>query len=83
MRWPLWDEDCVKCHARFDETTPEDWESPRFHELPVHNVELGVARVECHGGHAEGGDPQAHFVRAPAVRAQCARCHAEFEEERS
>jgi hypothetical protein len=37
--------------------------------------------VECHRVHRPGGDPAAHFVQAAPVRTQCARCHAEFEEE--
>ncbi|MGI9592720.1 MAG: hypothetical protein ACR2P8_15225 [Myxococcota bacterium] len=80
MRWPLWDEDCSQCHESFDESDPEPWENPRFHQLGVHNVELGVACVECHSSHQPEGDPRHHFLRAAEVRAQCARCHAEFEE---
>jgi nitrate/TMAO reductase-like tetraheme cytochrome c subunit len=79
MTAPLWDEDCVKCHAGFDESEPADWESPRFHQLPVHNAELGVACVECHQSHVSGGDADAHFIAADTVRSQCARCHAEFD----
>lgn len=80
MRWPLWDEDCTKCHADFDEADPEPWENPRFHQLAVHNVELGVGCVECHSSHTPNGDPKHQFLRASAVRSQCARCHTEFEE---
>ena len=80
MRWPLWDEDCTKCHAGFDESEPEAWENPRFHQLAVHNVELGVDCVECHSSHQAEGDPDHHFLRAREVRSQCSRCHAEFEE---
>ena len=80
MRWPLWDEDCGKCHASFDESNPEPWENPRFHQLGVHNVELGIDCVECHTSHAPEGDPKHQFLSAPAVRRQCARCHPEFEE---
>lgn len=80
MRWPLWDEDCVQCHADFDESEPAAWESPRFHQLAVHNVELGVGCVECHQVHEDGGNPDAYFLRATWVRSQCARCHSEFEE---
>jgi hypothetical protein len=80
MRWPLWDEDCTKCHADFDEADPEPWENPRFHQLAVHNVELGVGCVECHSSHMPNGDPKHQFLRASAVRSQCARCHTEFEE---
>jgi hypothetical protein len=80
MRWPLWDEDCTKCHTDFDEADPEPWENPRFHQLAVHNVELGVGCVECHSSHTPDGDPEHQFLRASAVRSQCARCHTEFEE---
>jgi nitrate/TMAO reductase-like tetraheme cytochrome c subunit len=80
MRWPLWDEDCLKCHTAFDESTVEAWRSPRFHQLPVHNAALGVDCVECHRVHAAGGNPTAFFLHAPSVRAQCVRCHPKFEE---
>jgi nitrate/TMAO reductase-like tetraheme cytochrome c subunit len=80
MRWPLWDEDCVKCHARFD-ARPEamSWRTPRFHELPVHNVELGVDCVSCHLVHDPGGSDDGHFLHPEPVRSQCASCHPEFE----
>ena len=80
MAWPLWDEDCRKCHARFDESRVEEWQSPRFHQLAVHNVELGVDCVECHLVHEAGGQPEHQFLHADRVRTQCARCHTEFEE---
>jgi nitrate/TMAO reductase-like tetraheme cytochrome c subunit len=80
MRWPLWDEDCAKCHDAFDESDAEPWQASRFHQLPVHNVELGVDCVECHRTHATGGDPGGYFLHATWVRSQCARCHSEFEE---
>ena len=81
MRWPLWDEDCGKCHSAFDGGHAEAWRTPRFHQLPVHNVELGVSCVECHRTHDRGGDPNAYFLHAPWVRTQCARCHSQFEED--
>ncbi len=81
MRWPLWDEDCAQCHARFNEAAAAPWQSPRFHQLPVHNVELGVNCVECHLVHETGAAPDAYFLHATHVRSQCARCHSEFEEE--
>jgi predicted CXXCH cytochrome family protein len=80
MRWPLWDEDCLACHASFEAAGAEAGGSSRFHELPVHNVDLGVDCVECHSAHESGGDPGAFFLRAAPVRAQCARCHSEFAE---
>lgn len=78
MRWPLWDADCAKCHAVFDERP--DARNPRFHELPVHNAELGVACVACHVSHEEGGLASHEFLHPARVRAQCGRCHPEFEE---
>jgi hypothetical protein len=81
MSWPIWDEDCGKCHMPFDTGHAEPWRTPRFHQLPVHNVELGVSCVECHRTHDRGGDPNAYFLRAPWVRTQCARCHSDFEED--
>lgn len=80
MNWPLWDQDCRKCHTGFDVSDYESWESPRFHQLPVHNAELGVDCVECHRVHDPGGPAAHHFLRAERVQTQCARCHAEFEE---
>jgi hypothetical protein len=80
MRWPLWDEDCLACHASFETASAQAAGSSRFHALPVHNVELGVACVECHSAHEAGGAPGAYFLHAASVRAQCARCHSEFEE---
>lgn len=78
MAWPLRDEDCSQCHARFDESEAASW-NPRFHELGVHNADLGVDCVECHLVHEAGGNPQAHFLLADRVRSQCARCHSEYE----
>jgi nitrate/TMAO reductase-like tetraheme cytochrome c subunit len=80
MRWPLWDEDCRKCHASFAERSSESWRSPGFHELAVHNARLGVGCVECHQVHESGGDPSVNFLDTGAVRAQCARCHSQFAE---
>ena len=82
MRFPLWDEDCAQCHATFDESEVEPWRTPRFHQLAVHNVELGVACVECHVVHEPGDDPRAHFLQAARVRSRCALCHPDFEEGR-
>jgi hypothetical protein len=80
MRWPLWNQDCTRCHARFEPAEAEPWRQPPFHALPVHNVALGVNCVECHLVHETGGAPEAYFLKPPLVRSQCARCHSEFEE---
>ena len=81
MAWPLRDGDCRQCHAGFDESGSPEWKAPRFHELSVHNVELGVDCVECHTVHDLGGNPDAYFLRAQPLRSQCARCHAEYQED--
>jgi nitrate/TMAO reductase-like tetraheme cytochrome c subunit len=81
MRVPLGDEDCRRCHARFRPFEPASGRPRGFHQIAFHNADLGVGCVECHAVHRPGGDPTAHFVHAEPVRAQCARCHAEFEEE--
>jgi nitrate/TMAO reductase-like tetraheme cytochrome c subunit len=80
MRWPLLDEDCAQCHSEFDERAPEVWQSPRFHQLPLHNTALGIDCVECHRSH-DAGNPDAYHLQASEVRRQCARCHPEYEEE--
>ena len=79
MRWPLWDADCTKCHSTFEEREPEVGRDPLFHELAVHNTELGVGCVECHFSHDEGGLADHYQLHADRVRAQCAACHPEFE----
>lgn len=80
MRWPLWDEDCSRCHPHFDESTPESWQNPRFHQLSVHNVELGVSCVECHLSHERVPSDARYHLEVAHVRKNCARCHPEFEE---
>ncbi|MCG8591062.1 MAG: hypothetical protein MJE66_17355 [Proteobacteria bacterium] len=80
MRHPLRDADCSQCHPSFAEKGGL-FGAPAFHDLAVHNERLGVACVECHAAH-EQGNVQANFLVAETVRAQCALCHAEFEEGR-
>jgi len=79
MHWPLGDADCTKCHSTFDERESEVGRDPRFHELAVHNVELGVGCIACHTSHAEGGLPGHYQIHAERVRAECSACHPEFE----
>lgn len=80
MHWPLGDADCRQCHASF-ETKAGEFEDPAFHDLGVHNVDLGVDCVECHLAHDASGDPEQWFVSAAHVRAQCARCHERLSDE--
>ena len=79
MHWPLLDADCSQCHESFPEPVLESWETPPFHALPVHNQALGVGCVECHTSH-EPTSAEIGFLQPTEVRAQCARCHSEFEE---
>ena len=83
MRWPLRDDDCRRCHGTFASaaSAPNEWETPAFHQLPVHNRELGVGCVECHLAHPRGGLAENDFLHPEPVRGQCARCHPEFAEE--
>ncbi len=80
MHFPLRDEDCTKCHDRFEETGAMVGGDPPFHALPVHNRELGVDCVTCHLSHERGGLERFHFLHPSAVRPQCYGCHPEFEE---
>ncbi len=81
MAWPLWDEDCLQCHEAFGGAPSQPWETPRFHEVAMHNENLGVDCVECHRAHDSAVDPEAAFLRASWVQTQCARCHSEFVDE--
>jgi hypothetical protein len=78
MRWPLWDEDCAKCHERFAPPA-EGAGTPAFHDVAAHNAALPVGCVDCHFAHETGGRADAYFLQAAAVRRECARCHAELE----
>ena len=80
MRHPLRDGDCLQCHPSFEEKQT-GFGDPAFHDLSVHNVELGVACVECHLSHVRDGNEDAFFLHAASVRRQCARCHSAFSEE--
>ena len=79
MAWPLWDEDCQKCHVNFSDDRSSEWKTRPFHALASHNVDLGVDCVECHRSHDFEGDPEYYHLNASWVRSQCARCHSAFE----
>jgi len=78
MHARLWDEDCTKCHARF-EPKPAAGAEP-FHAVPVHNANFSIACVECHASHEARGNAEAYFLDAARLRPLCARCHSEFSE---
>jgi len=78
MHWPLLDEDCARCHGSYE---PGEGVDPGFHEILVHNSELGVSCVECHLSHERGALVDYDYLHPVHVRSQCARCHPEYEEE--
>lgn len=81
MRFPLWDSDCRPCHGDLGaEGRAAPGEEPAFHDLAVHNHELGVSCVTCHVAHERDGLEGFHFLHPSRVRAQCASCHPEMEE---
>jgi hypothetical protein len=81
MPWPLWDEDCVKCHTTLGATPSGDSDERPFHRGLGHNENLGVDCVGCHRVHETGVDPEASFLEATHLRAQCAYCHSDFRDE--
>ena len=76
MAWPLTEADCRKCHGEF-QTKASEFEAPAFHDIALHNSELGVGCVECHLVH-EAGDAGHYFLSAQHTRRQCGRCHSDF-----
>ena len=72
MRHPLWDEDCVRCHATYRAERDD-----AFHAIGVHNTALPYACVACHTGHPEG-PPGLHFLRRETALPVCRNCHEEF-----
>lgn len=79
MHWPLREDDCRQCHSRFDVKAGE-FDDPAFHDLGVHNQDLGIDCAECHTVHEIGVDSNRWFLNASDVRQQCARCHSEMAE---
>jgi nitrate/TMAO reductase-like tetraheme cytochrome c subunit len=80
MSWPLWDADCRQCHENFREKG-EGFDGEAFHDMPQHNVDLGVDCVECHAVHDAETDPDLWFLNTDAVIARCAQCHIEYADE--
>jgi nitrate/TMAO reductase-like tetraheme cytochrome c subunit len=77
MKWPLGDDDCRQCHAKFD-LKGEGFDGEAFHDQPGHNEDLGVKCISCHSVHTEGADADAWFLRPAQVRTRCAQCHIEY-----
>ena len=73
-----------KIHAAWKSDEPIEW--IKVHDLPDHarfshqpHITAGVDCVECHTSHEAFVEPGRWFLDPEAVRAQCARCHGEFE----
>jgi predicted CXXCH cytochrome family protein len=74
MEFPLWNEDCVQCHARYE---PEREDA--FHAIGVHNLpEFEFDCVQCHRAHPTGRDPALDFLASDDVLPVCRNCHEEF-----
>ena len=74
MAHPLWNEDCVQCHARYE---PERTDA--FHAISVHNLpEFEFDCVQCHRAHPTGRDPALSFLASDDVLPVCRNCHEEF-----
>lgn len=80
MQYPLGEADCRQCHTKYALDIDADDLSQRFHNLSVHNADLGVLCVECHTVHDGGDDSATFYLDTTGVRQQCARCHSEYQE---
>ncbi|MBW2281178.1 MAG: cytochrome c3 family protein [Deltaproteobacteria bacterium] len=73
MAHPLWNEDCVQCHARYDSQRDDD-----FHAHEVHNVrDFAYSCVACHRAHP-AARPELRFLDRQVVLPVCRNCHEEF-----
>lgn len=74
MAHPLWDEDCVQCHADYAPVRDDD-----FHAFEAHNVrDFAYACVSCHRAHPVGASSGQHFLDPEVVLPVCRNCHEEF-----
>lgn len=74
MRHPLWREDCVKCHAKYEVARADD-----FHAVAVHNLpNFALNCVQCHEAHPTGRSAELAFLAREPLVAQCRNCHEEF-----
>jgi len=79
MRFPLWDQDCLQCHADYEAGDFPEWGQAGgrdFHKHPDHRA-LPTTCVECHTSHITG-DPRIKFLKNEIVLPLCRRCHKEM-----
>ena len=74
MRHPLWNEDCVKCHAAYEPARDD-----AFHAIGVHNLpEFAYDCVQCHQAHPTGRQKSLDYLERESLVAVCRNCHEEF-----
>ena len=74
MDYPLWNEDCAKCHARYEPARDD-----AFHAVEVHNLpDFAYECVECHQGHPTGRKAALDYLETEPLVAVCQNCHEEF-----
>jgi hypothetical protein len=74
MEHPLWNEDCVQCHAKYE---PE--RDDAFHAIEVHNLpNFALNCVQCHEAHPTGRDEKLAFLAREPLVEKCRNCHEEF-----
>lgn len=79
MNLPLWDQDCLQCHAEYNlGPFPEGGQAggKDFHRHPDHRT-LPMTCVECHTSHV-AGEPRIGFLNNNVVLPLCQRCHEEM-----
>lgn len=74
MAHPLWREDCVQCHAKYEPKRDD-----AFHAIAVHNLpNFALNCVQCHEAHPTGRSAELAFLAREPLVAQCRNCHEEF-----
>ena len=74
MAHPLWREDCVQCHAKY-----EPKRGDAFHAIEVHNLpKFALNCVQCHEAHPTGRSDDQVFLDRERLVAACRNCHEEF-----
>lgn len=74
MEHPLWNEDCARCHERYQ---PE--RDDAFHAIDVHNLpDFEYECVKCHQAHPAGRKKSLDFLEREPLVAVCQNCHEEF-----
>ncbi len=74
MDHPLWNEDCVKCHAAYSPARDD-----AFHAIDVHNLpDFEYDCVQCHLSHPTGRNASLDYLEREPLVAVCRSCHEEF-----